>query len=261
MTGKRDVLAGGADVSDVELDTAEGPMRAIMAWPRKRDPIAAVITFPHVGGLTDTMRTMARMVAHGGYACLVPDLYHRLGTIVLDPQSTNEHALAIRKAAAASVTQSSAMIDLDAALCWLRRAARLPPPYGAIGYGRGGSFALAAAALRHDEIGAAASILGFGFTGNGSEAARRMLPGITGEIYCAFAENDEIIPSEVPDELSAMLAELPLRSRLVVHQGASHPYIFPDRKVHDAAAAAEDWASIFAMFERRLMRPKQQTGS
>lgn len=254
MTAGPEPPAGAIEVADVEIETPEGPMRAIMARPREGDPLAAVIAYPHVGGLTGTMRSIAAIVARGGYACLVPDLYHRLGTIVIDPQSTDEQVVAIRKIAAASIGEASAMRDTDAVIAWLERKARLAPPYGTVGFGRGGSFALAAAGLRVGAVGAAASILGFGFTADGREAARRTLSRIEGEIYCAFAERDEIIPKQVPDELAGLLAELELRSQLVVHPGTRHPYVFPDRAVHDAAAAAKDWSSIFAMFERCLAR-------
>jgi carboxymethylenebutenolidase len=230
-------------MSDIEIATGDGPMRAIVA--RCASAMRGVILFPHVGGLTDTMRTMAQIVADGGCVCVVPDLYHRLGTIVLDPQSSNEDAAAIRKAAAASVTDTNAMRDAAAVIAWLDQQG-VARPLGTVGFGRGGGLALAAAASFPGDIAAAASILGFRFP------ERDTLARIKGEIYCAFAEHDDIIPAEVPDNLASCLTDLSVPSRLVVHAGARHPYVFPDRTVHDAKAAAEDWASVFAMFDRRL---------
>jgi carboxymethylenebutenolidase len=230
---------------DIEIATADGPMRAIVARPDVAR--GGVIMFPHVGGLTDTMRTMAHLVADGGYVCVVPDLYHRLGTIVLDPQSNDADAVAIRQAAAASVTDANAMRDATAAIAWLEQRG-VGRPFGAVGFGRGGGLALLAAASFPHDVAAAASILGFRFP------RRDVLARIEGEIYCAFAEHDDIIPPEVPDNLAEELCELPMPSRVVVHAGARHPYVFPDRTVHDAKAAAEDWASVFAMFARRVGR-------
>ena len=230
-------------MSEVEIATADGPMRAIVA--RCTEARRGVVLFPHVGGLTGTMRTMARIIADSGSVCVVPDLYHRLGTIVLDPQSSDADAVAIRRAAAASVTDANAMRDAAAAIAWLDQQG-LARPFGAVGFGRGGGLALLAAASLPHDIGAAASILGFAFPG------RDALARIHGEIYCAFAEHDDIIPAEVPDNLADVLTDLPAPSRLVVHPGARHPYVFPDRAVHDAKAAAEDWRSVFAMFDRRL---------
>jgi carboxymethylenebutenolidase len=164
---------------------------------------------------------------------------------VLDPQSSDADAVAICKLAAASVTDANAMRDAAAAVAWLAQQG-IARRFGAAGFGRGGGLALLAAASFPGEIAAAASILGFAFPG------RDALARISGEIYCAFAEHDDIIPAEVPDNLASLLTDLPAPSRLVVHPGVRHPYIFPDRAVHDARAAAEDWASVFAMFDRRL---------
>jgi carboxymethylenebutenolidase len=240
-------------MSDIEIATADGPMRAIVAQPATNK--GGVIMFPHVGGLTDTMRTMAQIVADGGHVCVVPDLYHRLGTIVLDPQSNDQDAVAIRRLAAASVADGNAMRDAAAVIAWLNQQ-RIAKAFGAAGFGRGGGLALLAAASFPGDIAAAASILGFAFP------ERDMLTRITGEIYCAFAEHDDIIPREVPQNLAKQLTELPLTSRLVVHAGARHPYVFPDRAVHAAKAAAEDWASVFAMFGRHLGRnPPEARGS
>jgi carboxymethylenebutenolidase len=235
-------------MTDIALSTPDGPMRAILARPANAEVIGGVIMFPHVGGLTDTMRTMAGMVAAGGYLCFVPDLYHRLGTIVLDPQSDDDDAVAIRRIAAASVTDECAMRDTRASIDWLAQQNSVAQPYGAVGFGRGGGLALAAAGTFPDEIAACASILGFGFPD------RECIARIHGEIYCAFAEQDDIIPREVPTKLRALLSEIAVPSRVVIHAGAHHPYVFPDRAVHDVAAAANDWAQVFAMFKRNTAK-------
>src|SRR6185295_10766814 len=102
---------------------------------------------------------------------------------------------------------------------------------GTIGYGRGGGLALRAASEFPDRVRAAASVLGFGFAPDGRDAARARLARISGGVYCAFAELDDIIPASVPAELRTILGELRLDARLVVHPGTRHPYVFPDRAV------------------------------
>jgi carboxymethylenebutenolidase len=235
------------------IPTPTGPMLTLVARPHGAGPFPVVITYPHVGGLTGTMRLMAERVAAGGYACFVPDLYHRLGTIVIDPQSDDADVAAIRRIAAQSVTDANAMADTAALLDWLAAqpgvvAARV----GTVGYGRGGSLAIRAAAEFPERVRAAASVLGFGFTTDGAEAARARLAPITGGLYWAFAEYDDIIPASVPAELSEVLRGLPLDASFVVHPGARHPYVFPDRTVHDPVAAGRDWEAIFAMYARHL---------
>jgi carboxymethylenebutenolidase len=235
------------------IDTREGPMRAIVIRPPGQGPFPAVITYPHIGGLTNTMRLMAARVAEGVYVSVVIDLYHRLGTIVIDPESVQENVVAISRIAAASVTDAGAMQDTKAAFDWFDAQPFIRgPSVGTIGYGRGGSFAVRAAAEFPDRVHAAASVLGFGFTKDGVAECRDRLARIRGGLYCAFAEHDEIIPHTVQDELSSSLDGLKLDARLVVHPGARHPYVFPDRAVYDAAAAARDWEAIFAMYSRHL---------
>jgi carboxymethylenebutenolidase len=249
--------------NDAVIPTPAGLMRALVARPAGRGsegpgsdgsgPFPVVITYPHVGGLTSTMRLMAGRVAAGGYACVVPDLYHRLGTIVIDPQSDDADVVAIRRIAAASVTDGNAMADTAALLGWLAAQPDLnAASVGAVGYGRGGALAIRAAAEFSGRVRAAASVLGFGFTADGIMAARHRLARITGGLYFAFAEHDDIIPAVVPAEVAALLRDLPIDARLVVHQGARHPYVFPDRAVHDPAAAERDWEAIFAMYARHL---------
>ena len=139
------------------------------------------------------------------------------------------------------------------------RAARLlANRVGTVGCGRGGSLAIRAAAEFPGRVRAAASVLGFGFTADGAAAARARLARITGGLYWAFAEHDDIIPASVPAELSEVLRGLPLDARFVVHPGARHPYVFPDRTVHDPVAAGRDWEAIFAMYARHLGANPQQ---
>jgi len=240
-------------VSEATVPTADGPMRVIIACPPAGGPFPAVITYPHIGGLTNTMRIMARRVAAGGFLCVVVDLYHRLGTIVIDPESTDKDIVAISRIAATSVTEAGAMTDTQSLIAWLDSHPEVRGPcYATVGYGRGGALAVQAASHFPDRIRAAASILGFGFTAKGEQAARESLARIQARLYFAFAEHDEIIPRTVCDELAPLLRELNLDARLVIHPGTRHPYVFPDRTVHDAAAASRDWRTVFAMFTESL---------
>lgn len=255
MSVSADSASAAFDTSlgEIRIDTPDGPMRCIVARPETGRPVDAAIMYPHVGGLTDTMRTMAARAAAAGFICIVPDVYHRLGTIVLDPQSTDEEAVAILRIAAGSVTPEGVAIDGGAVLDWLdgqefaRRGKR-----GTIGYGRGGSFALAAAGIFPERVGAAASVLGFGFTGEGKFSVPGNIARADAGIYCAFAEDDDIIPPNVPGELDELLRRAGAKYELVVHAGARHPYAFPDRTVYDRAFAEYDWLRIGELFERSL---------
>ena len=74
-----------------------------------------------------------------------------------------------------------------------------------------------------------------------------------GEIYCGFAEHDDLAPVATIDALQTLLGA---RSNVVyrarVHLGTVHGYSLPDRDLYDKHAANRDWEAIFAMFRRRL---------
>ncbi len=126
-------------------------------------------------------------------------------------------------------------------------------PRGTIGYGKSGAWALMVAGIFPGEIAAAASVLGFGFVTDGPDSPHLRLDAVRGEIYCAFAELDEIIPRAVADDLAPQLSVLPIPTQFIMHAGARHPYAFPDRAVYDRQATESDWQHIFAMFARRLV--------
>jgi carboxymethylenebutenolidase len=74
-----------------------------------------------------------------------------------------------------------------------------------------------------------------------------------GEIYCGFAEHDNLAPPETIATLAKVLSD---RSSVTysfsVHPGTVHGYSLPDRDVYDKAATERDWESILAMFARQL---------
>jgi carboxymethylenebutenolidase len=240
----------GIATGEAFVDTPDGPMECLIARPAGPGAVDAMIMYHHVGGLTRTMRMMACRAARGGYLCVVPDLYHRLGTIVTDPESTDDKVLAIQKLAAASLNGRGVMRDTRAVLDWLAaQTSAKAGRRGAIGYGRGGSLAALAAGTYPQDIPAAASVLGFGFVRDADHSPHLVLDRIK-ELYLAFAEHDDIIPAGVPRQLEFLLKSSTVKSKFVTHPGARHPYAFPDRAVYDPAAAEADWREIFAMFAR-----------
>ena len=110
-----------------------------------------------------------------------------------------------------------------------------------------------AAATCPQRVRAAVSVLGFGFAEEGPDTARKWLAKISGGLYCAFAENDDIIPPSVPTELAGLLGDRN-NAQIVIHPGTRHPYAFPDRAVYDPKAARRDWDAIFSLFARELDR-------
>jgi carboxymethylenebutenolidase len=237
----------------VGVETPDGTMETFVAHPDGPGPFGVVIVYQHVGGLSETMRIMARRIAAEGYYCAVPALYYRLGTIVVDPLSPDERVAAIRRIASGSVAGRTAMADTRALLAFVAREAMARPgPKGAVGYGAGGGLALLAAGTFPEQIAAVAAVLGAGFVTDGADSPHRALARIRGPVYCAFAGDDDIIPAAVPPRLVELFREASIDGHVAVHPGVGHGYAFPDRAAYDRVAADRDWAHIFAMLRQRV---------
>ncbi len=235
------------------IDTADGPMDALIAHPDGEGPFAAVIIFQHIGGLSPTMRAMARRVAEGGFYCIVPGLFHRLGSIVIEPLSTDPTVAAIRSIAVASLRPPTVLMDIEATIAFLAGEPRVRPgPLGAMGYGGGAGLAMLAAGSLPERFGALISILGVGFRKDGPDTPHHLLPRMRAEAYCGFAGNDEIIPAAVVSDLRTLFDDAGTKAKIVVHPGVRHGYPFPGRPVYDATAAERDWDAVFEIFRRRL---------
>ena len=224
-------------------------MAAFVVAPPAR-PAASLLMFQHIGGLSETMRVSAREAAARGYYCIVPDLYHRLGRIVIDPTNPDEHIAAIRTIAVNSLRGPTVMQDVRAAIDWLRDSGERSGPLGAIGYGAGAGAMLHVAGTEPALFGWVAAILGSGFVKPGrADSPHLVFDRIRARVYCAFAAADEILPASLPAEVEERLTAARAEHRVVVHPGVRHGYCFPDRAAYDREAAEADWCAVAALRE------------
>ena len=86
------------------------------------------------------------------------------------------------------------------------------------------------------------------------DSPHRFVDKMRGEIYCGFAEKDELAPPVDHRDAGQAVRRLQanVRYRSIVHPGTVHGYALPDRDIFDKAAANRDWENIFAMFRRQL---------
>ena len=235
------------------VETPDGRMETFIAHPDGPGPFTAVVMYQNVGGLSDLMRVMAWRVAAQGYYCAVPDLYYRLGKIVIDADSKAEPVLAIRKAAISSVNNEIVMADTRALLDFIARdpIARSGPK-GTVGYCMGGRFAVLAAGHFPGEFRATASLFGVGLITDAADSPHLVLDRIQGEIYCGFAEHDPTVPVSLVERFGRLLGQCPARSLAETHPGSHHGYAFPGRVVYQREAAEKSWERIFSMFRRQF---------
>ncbi len=241
---------------DVKIATPDGEMNTMIAYPDGAGPFPSAVIFQHVGGLSESMRPMARRIAQAGYVCALPALYYRLGSIVVDPLDPDERVAAIRTIASNSLTPATVMSDTRAVLRYLDRDPAVRPGVkGLVGYGWTGGLTLLAAATFPDVFRATAVVLGVRFVIDAADSPHLSFDRIRGEVYCGFCERDPIIPPSVPERLIALFKQHAIDAQVVFHPNVEHGYPFPNRKIYDRPTAEKEWAQIFAMFERQIGRP------
>lgn len=237
----------------VQVATPAGPMETCIVHPNGRGSFPAVILYQNVGGLSEMLCNMGRRVASMGYYCALPDLYHRLGKVVIDPDSHDEHVLAVRRAASGSMTHAQVIEDTAALLAFLdTEQAVQAGPMGCIGYCMGGRFVIVVAGTFPERFKATASLFGTRLITDDEDSAHHYVSKMRGEVYCGFAEHDPSAPLPMVEEFTKLLERCAVTSLAEVHPGTLHGYAFPGRTVYHKAASERSWARIAAMFERQL---------
>lgn len=237
-----------------KVQTSSGPMDVFVSHPDGNGPFPVVFMYHNVGGLSPLVMDLARRVASNGYYCALPDLYHRLGKIIIDPDSKDPHVLAVRKAVLDSLTDAGVMDDTEAALRFIASdpAAR-NGEMGTVGFCMGGRFVVQVGAKFPQIFTANASLFGTRMMTEAEDSPHKLLGRLRGEIYFGFAEHDYALPLPKAQEFMGLLKEQCIaKYEAEIHAGAHHGYSFPGRHVYHAVAAERSWERIFVMYNRKL---------
>lgn len=249
--------------SMADIATPDGRMDAFVAHPREGGPFPSVVILMDVWGLREELFDIARKVAAVGYHCVVPNFYYRQGAVRFEFrdergrmrsfEQISAEAQARMREQMALITDDMAMRDLRYILEFLRTQPVKPGPKGSIGYCLGGRYALQAAAHYPDDFQANASLHGTRLVTDAPLSPHKLAGKCRGEIYCGFAEHDELTPEATRKTLSEAFAACPnVHYRHALHKGTIHGYALPNRDIYDKRATDRDWENIFAMFRRTL---------
>ena len=247
----------------IDIATADGRMDSFVVHPEQGGPFPAVVVLMDIWGLREELFDVARRVATVGYHVTLPNFWYRRGKVRFeyrDDKGRMRSLLALPKEVQdelhtnmAQVTDRMAMADVGAVLKFLGGEPVRQGPKGTIGYCLGGRLALAAAAKFPDQFRASASMHGTRLVNDKPDSVHRVVDKMRGEIYCGFAEKDDLAPPATIETLGKLFAGCAqVKYRAIVHPGTVHGYALPDRDIFEKFAANRDWENIFAMFRRQL---------
>jgi carboxymethylenebutenolidase len=238
----------------LQVATPDGTMETFIARPDGEGPFPAVVMYQNVGGISRILLDLARRVAGQGYYCALPDLYYRLGKIVIDPDNRQPHVMAIRQAVLDSLSDKCVMEDTAELLKAIDADPRARKGVkGSVGFCMGGRFVVQAAATFPDVLVANGSLFGTRMITDAEDSPHKLLAQLRGAIYFGLAEHDYALPLPKAHEFIELLArDCTARYETEIHEGAHHGYSFPGRPVYQEKAAERSWEKIFAMFAREL---------
>ena len=240
----------------LDVPTADGAMETFICRPERGGPYPPVLFLMDAPGIREELRDMARRLATVGYYVLLPNLYYRAGrdTIfgpdVLDQGSAERDRM---RAVRTKMTIPPVMDDVAAMIAFVEGDSAVKPgPVGVHGYCMSGPYSLAAAARYPERITAAASFYGTWLVSDAEESPHLSLGKVTGELYIACAEHDELAPMPMVEELRDLFQRAACPGEIELYQGVHHGFAFPQRWCYDKPAAERHWERLIALYRRRL---------
>jgi carboxymethylenebutenolidase len=235
----------------IELPTPRSAMTAYEVVPEGRAR-SAVLLLHEEFGLDEYTRQVARRLGIEGYHVIVPNLFHRTGGESVpygQPEQVRAHI--------AVLSDAGVLSDVDASLAYLRHAGEWDDDQiGALGFGLGGRFALAAA-LRHD-FGAAVSMCPTGVVSPSPSGHFATLDDQLGDLgapwLAIFGASDSLTPLEDVVSLRRALdgAGSDVFTQVVRYRNAGHGFYCDMRATYAQEAAFDSWQRTLEWFEKRV---------
>ena len=229
--------------------------RSLPLWPIRPATrrAAAVILYMDAPGIREELRDFARRIASGGYVCVLPDMFYRLGTLRFDLARRDERMTDVFVAAMNSLDHDRVAQDSAALFDYLDAHPGVRDgPRGLVGYCMSGQYVVATAGRFPDRVAAIASLHGVGIVTDAAESPHLLAAEIAAETYFGFASDDPLVPDDVIPTLRRTLADHGITHDIDVFADTQHGFSFPSRDVYSETAAETSWVKIFDMFARRL---------
>jgi carboxymethylenebutenolidase len=250
--------------TNVDITTNDGTCDAAFVHPAV-GAHPGVLFWPDAFGVRPAIRAMARRLASGGYAVLVPNPFYRLTRALTVDMTTfsfqNPADRAILQPLMASVTAPGAVErDASAFITFLDAQAPVDAskPIGTQGYCMGGALAVLTAAAVPSRVGACASFHGGGLVTDKPDSPHLLAPKIRARMYFAIAANDDQRQPDAKDQLKAAFAAAHVPAEIEVYPDALHGWCMPDMPAHGGTPiysepdAERAWAKLRALYTAAL---------
>jgi carboxymethylenebutenolidase len=245
--------------STVDIITPDGTADAYLAAPDQGTPVPGVLLYMDAFGVRPRLEEMAGRIAEQGYVVLVPNVFYRQGraplvdtSTLMDPEARGK-MFQVLMPWMRQLTPARAMSDAGAYLDFLTaREDVADGPVGVTGYCMGGALALRTAALRPDEVAAAAAFHPARLATDAAESPHLLMDRVQAEVYVAAADDDPGMPPEQQRLFEETLTRAGVRHVCEQYDGAPHGFTMSDTAAYDEAATQRHWDRLLDLFARTL---------
>lgn len=217
-----------------------------------------VLFFMDAIGLRPRIEEMAERIAGWGYTVLAPNFFYRLGTAAelrppMDlrvPENRKSYGPVIMPRVHGYTVEKS---DADTAV-WLDFLATqaAPGPVGVTGYCMGARLAIRAAALRPEQVAAAAGFHGAALVDGTESSAHLLLPKCRAAFAFGHADADPANDADAIAELGRALDSAGLTALNETYPDAPHGFAMSDTASYQEAGAERMFRTIEDLFARTL---------
>jgi carboxymethylenebutenolidase len=242
--------------AEIRVATRDGMMTTFLSHPNGVGPFPVAVLFMDGVGYREQIKHNARRFASSGYYVVAPDLFYRSGekisfdfTRMHDPtyrdelmgvvsRITPERAVADTEAIFYSIADDPAAAESGAKVC--------------VGYCMGARLALHVAATRQAEFVAIAGIHPSALVTDRRDSPHLEVGDIRGEVYFAFAENDQSATAENVAMFQDELEQRGVRGTVERLPGTSHGFAMADLPVYDQPATEKHFDRTLELWRRNL---------
>lgn len=241
----------------VEVRTPDGAADGFLIQPQKEGRWPGVLYLTDIGGVRDANRGMASRLAGEGYAVLLPNIFYRNGKppIFNFPFKIGDERFVKRMNEIRGPLTPEAMDrDVSAYVDFLAQQPSVSgQAFGAVGFCFSGQMALRAAAVRPDQIAAAASFHGGGLYTDAPASPHTLLPRVKASLYFGHGIEDRSMPQPAIEKLDRALASWGGKFESEVYQ-AHHGWTVPDNPAYNETQAERAYEKLTDLLNSTLKR-------